>query len=249
MRRKLTSKTYLKLLLVAGVLAVIGGGAGTFASFTAQTTNDNNTFATGTLLLDNTKGTTTCHSASDATDNAITSGCATLFTVPSLSSGSTVQEANLTLSNVGTLDAGGISFYASDTCVTEANDTGGPTFGGGGDLCGALQVAIVETDSSFNHTSGNPALGCAYGSTTSPAAGEACAFGSSFNLGNLPSTSASPQALTLASGASSNTGTQLTHGQNRYFVVRVSTPGTSGLNNTFQNRKGVFALTWRITQA
>ena len=48
-------KQYLMLLTVVGLVAVAaGGGSGTFASFTAETTNAGNTFATGTLVLSNT---------------------------------------------------------------------------------------------------------------------------------------------------------------------------------------------------
>ena len=47
-----------KVLLSMGVVAGIGAlaGAGTFATFTAQTTNPSNTFANGTLVLSNKVG-------------------------------------------------------------------------------------------------------------------------------------------------------------------------------------------------
>src|SRR5438128_1736515 len=135
--RRLTSKTYLKVLLGAGLLAVIGGGAGTFASFTAETTNAANTFATGTLLLENTSGATTCRSK-DNSSNAITTGCKVLFNLDPLPSSASTQFAQLTLRNAGTVDASGIDFWASNACVTQVSDPSGPTFGGGGDLCGAL---------------------------------------------------------------------------------------------------------------
>jgi predicted ribosomally synthesized peptide with SipW-like signal peptide len=244
---KLTSKTYLKVLLGAGVLAVVGGGAGTFASFSAETTNAANTFATGTLLLQNTvAGGTTCNSG-DGSGNAIVSGCSTLFSVPSLSSGAETRYAKLTLTNTGTLNAGGIKFSASTPCVTQASNPSGPAFATG-DLCGALQVQVIETDSSFHHDSTDLALGCAYGPAdpSNSTTGEGCLFSGPFHLGNLPT---SATALALVSDASGNTGTQLTAGQSRYFLIGVSTPGTSGLDNTFQNRKAAFALTWRITQA
>jgi predicted ribosomally synthesized peptide with SipW-like signal peptide len=244
LRRSYASKTYLKVLLGVGVLAVIGGGAGTFASFTAETTNANNTFATGTLLLDNNGGTTTCHSAADTTNNATTSGCDILFNLDPLPSAASTQWAQLTLSNVGSLDAGGIDFWASNACATQASNPSGPTFGGGGNLCNALQVVIVETDSSFHHSVSNPALGCAYGQAD--ATGLGCSFNSAFNLAGLPG---SASTLTVAAGQSGNTGTQLTHAQSRYFAIGVSTPAAGGLNNTFQNRKAAFDLTWRITQA
>jgi predicted ribosomally synthesized peptide with SipW-like signal peptide len=239
----------LKVLLGVGVLAVIGGGAGTFASFTAETTNAGNTFATGTLLLDNTSGGTTCHSSSDAVDNAITSGCKILFSVDPLPSAASATYAELTLSNVGTLDASGIDFSASSpACTTGKSDPAGPVFGGGGNLCSALQVVVIETDAAFHHDSANPALGCAYGTVdpNNATTGAGCVFAPSVSLDGLP-TSFTP--LTLKSDASGNTGGQLTHGQSRHFLIGVSTPAASGLNNTFQNRNATFDLTWRITQA
>jgi predicted ribosomally synthesized peptide with SipW-like signal peptide len=247
LRRRLTSKTYLKVLLGVGVLAVVGGSAGTFASFTAETTNANNTFATGTLLLENgVDGGTTCNSG-NGSGNAIVTGCSTLFSVPSLSSGAQIKYAKLTLTNTGTLNAGGIEFLASTPCVTQANTPGGPAFATG-NLCGALQVQVIETDSSFNHGATVGAYGCAYGQAdpNNATTGAGCLFDNAFHLGNLPTTAAG---LSLANAVGGNSGTQLTAGKSRYFVIGVSTPGTSGLSNSFQNRKANFDLTWRITQA
>lgn len=83
-------KQYLTLLLAIGVIAVIAtGGGGTFASFNAEVTNGGNTFATGSLILNNTHGTRTCTSALNtgsnqaATSNLNSTGqnCSVLFTV------------------------------------------------------------------------------------------------------------------------------------------------------------------------
>ena len=103
-------KQYLMLLLAIGVIAVVASGSGTFASFTAETTNANNTFATGTLFLHNTKGATTCTSES-GTGNVQTTGCSTLFSVTNLNS-NTPSTADLTLTNAGSLDSANISFKA-----------------------------------------------------------------------------------------------------------------------------------------
>lgn len=81
-------KQYLMLLLVIGVVAVAASGGGTFASFSAEVTNPNNTFATGSLILNNTHGTTTCTSAfnsgaSNPNNNTNSTGhdCSTLFNI------------------------------------------------------------------------------------------------------------------------------------------------------------------------
>jgi predicted ribosomally synthesized peptide with SipW-like signal peptide len=125
------------LLLAIGVIAVIASGGGTFASFTAETTNANNTFATGTLFLHNTKGATTCTSES-GTGNVQTSGCSTLFTITNLAGNST-QTANLTLTNAGSLDSQNISFFApgAQTCTDSAA------------VIGTLATAVDETASTL----------------------------------------------------------------------------------------------------
>jgi predicted ribosomally synthesized peptide with SipW-like signal peptide len=244
---KTKTKRYLVLLAAVGLVAAALGGTGTFASFNAETTNAGNTFATGTLLLDNTSGATTCHSATDTSNNSQTTGCSILFTVPSLTDTTGPTYAQLTLSNVGTLDAADIKFFSSNPCITASNGLG-VTFGGGADLCGNLQLVIIETDSSFHHDATNHALGCAYGTVdvNNATDGLGCTFGASPNLGSLP-TSGSPVTLSLTSGASGNTLLQLTHSQSRYFLIGVKPP--TPLTNAYQNRKGQFDLTWHIDQA
>jgi hypothetical protein len=101
-------KQYLMLLTVIGLIAVAANGVGTFASFSAQTTNKDNTFATGTLFLHNTADGTTCTSESN-TSNGITTnptGCDTLFKLSdgNIAAGDTKSKV-LTLTNAGTVDA------------------------------------------------------------------------------------------------------------------------------------------------
>jgi predicted ribosomally synthesized peptide with SipW-like signal peptide len=107
------TKRYLMLLAAVGLVAAALGGTGTFASFTAQTTNAGNTFATGTLLLSNTVGAgSPCHSESNAS-NAAT--CPAVFTVSSV--GTSHEEHNtVTVSNTGTLTSGALTLTGS-TCV------------------------------------------------------------------------------------------------------------------------------------
>lgn len=105
-------KQYLTLLMAIGVIAVVAGGSGTFASFQAETTNSGNTFATGTLFLHNTSGSTTCTSES-ASDNLAPTGCATLFTVAALGPNDT-GHADLTLTNAGTVNSSQIQFDTPD---------------------------------------------------------------------------------------------------------------------------------------
>jgi len=115
-KRRFTSKTYLKLLIVAGILAVIGGGAGTFATFNAETTNAGNTFATGTLFLHNTNGSTTCTSEANSGNLNTTgsTGCAVLFTVTNPTG---TSHADIALKNAGTIDASSLSFDIPSACA------------------------------------------------------------------------------------------------------------------------------------
>jgi hypothetical protein len=131
---------------------------------------------------------------------------------------------------------------------TTAATVTGPEFPTAGELCTPLKLSIVETDLSFDHDSGNAAEGCAYGTTATLdalTAGLGCNLSSGTALLSVPG---SPTALKLKSGASSNTGTQLSPGQSRYFLVAVKQTSTS-LDNTYQNRKAKFDLLWHIDQA
>lgn len=134
--------------------------------------------------------------------------------------------------------------YAYDTSATIS----GPQFNGASsqNLCSNLAFSITETTSSFS-----PALtgaaACAYGSTSGTLAGtNSCNFGSSTALSSLP-TSLTP--LTLASaGGTGNSGTLLSAGGSRYFLLAVHFTG-SGLSNLFQNTEATaFSLTWHIDQ-
>jgi hypothetical protein len=108
------AKRYLMLLVAVGLIAVAAGGSGTFATFSAETANNNNFFATGTLFLHATANATTCTSEA-ATDNInvtnVGGGCNALFSV-ALTSGTATQYAHLVLKNAGTLPADGIKFYS-----------------------------------------------------------------------------------------------------------------------------------------
>jgi hypothetical protein len=120
----------------------------------------------------------------------------------------------------------------------------GPSFTPAGNLCSSLKLSIVETDSAFDHTLALPATGCAYGSGPG-SAGLGCTLNSGTTLSSVP-TSLTP--LTLASGANSNSGTNLSAAKSRYFLIAVKQSGGFA-DNTFQNRKASFDLTWHIDQS
>jgi len=129
-------KQYLMLLLAIGVIAVVASGSGTFASFTAETQNDNNTFATGTLFLHNTKGATTCTSESGTGNLQVSPTCATLFAVTNLAPSST-STADLTLANAGSVNSADIQFDRPTLCLNSAASIG------------TLNASVTDTSTSL----------------------------------------------------------------------------------------------------
>ena len=227
-KKRFTSKTYLKWLILVGVLAVIGGGAGTFATFNAEVTNSGNTFANGTLFLAATpNGGTTCHSESDLVNNSGT--CTWLFNT-TLTNG-VVSTATLQLQNTGTINASDIKFKVGNCTVGDNSGvTGTSQVFGTAPTCSNLQLAIQETQSPGFVTP----VYCAYSTDVSGT----CAFAAGNNLGtatsltSLLTTGAVP--ATLAAGAS------------RYYTVQINP--VVATDNSLQNRKVTFDLTWHLDQ-
>ena len=225
-RKHFSSKTYLKLLIVAGILAVVGGGAGTFASFNAEVTNTPNVFANGTLFLHATpNGGTTCTSESDLTGNSGT--CTYLFNT-TLTGGT--QTATLQLTDAGTINASDIKFkIAGCTIGDNFGVTGTHIVFGTAPTCANLQLAVQETQSDFSTN-----VFCAYGTV----AGTGCTIDSGHNLTTATSlttlNTTGPTAATLAAGAS------------RYYVIEIN-PNVA-TDNSLQNRKAQFDVTWHIDQ-
>lgn len=225
--KRFKSKTYLKILIAVGVLAVIGGGAGTFATFNAEVTNQNNVFANGTLFLHATpNGGTTCTSESDTIGNSGT--CTFLFNTD-LTGGT--KTATLQLNNAGTLNAADIKFkVAGCTVGNNSGATGSSVVFGTAPTCSDLQLAVQETQSDFSTN-----VFCAYGTQS----GNACTIDTGHNLGSVTS-------LTTLKTTGDTTAT-LNSGSDRYYVIEIN-PNVAS-DNTLQNRKVQFDVTWHIDQA
>jgi hypothetical protein len=131
---------------------------------------------------------------------------------------------------------------------TTSATVGGPSLGTGS-LCTALTLSIIETDATYDigYNSAPAAEGCASGTAqiTYPALG--CVLDSGPTLHAFFLAGSNP--LTLTSGILSNTGTNLSAGKSRYFLIAVREPVGALTDNTFQNRKASFDLTWHIDQA
>src|SRR6478609_8405283 len=106
----------LRMVLTAGVAIGLGGftAAATVASFTAETTNPTNKFATGTLVLSNkvNSGVACLSTGGGSTDTNANTGCDNLFNLSAQKPGDS-SAANLTLQNVGSIAASALKLYTS----------------------------------------------------------------------------------------------------------------------------------------
>lgn len=234
-------------MMAIGAVAAIAG-AGTFASFSATTTNDAS-FKTGRLVLSNTKQSgTACFSSGTGANNAEGDAnldenettCDALFAT-NLKPGTTAT-AGVTLTNGSTGDYTGVlSIYSLSTCTNEKNDTNENA--GSANLCDAAELYIQEyTDATFATPTGN----CVW-----PTMGTACDFSpsgtdefSDFLADNGTFATRQQLAATLATGSSKH-----------YLVaVRLNSAGGFsatgiGLDNKYQNKKANLHLTWHLTEA
>jgi predicted ribosomally synthesized peptide with SipW-like signal peptide len=223
-----------KVLLSLGVVAGIGAlaGAGTFATFTAQTTNPDNTFKNGTLVLSNeVDGGTACLSTGGGTTDTNAFNCDTAFDVTLAVPGDT-DSADITLVNEGSVPASDLGVFSS-ACANANVAT--ETYHGTGNPCSKIQITIQQYSDAFTTESA-----CLYGGAT----GNECNFSdptktlASFvadypNSGDVRSLGA----LDEKNGTDSDT-----------TWVRVSLLLPSDADNTFQGRQATFALSWHMIQ-
>jgi hypothetical protein len=111
-----TSKAILVLMLLMGIVAYFGG-AGTFAGFTAETSNPNDALAAGTLTLQNqVNSNSACNSQAGASNNNINANCdvALAFgtSTPGQEPGVFVGTATIKLTNTGSLPASKLYLWA-----------------------------------------------------------------------------------------------------------------------------------------
>ena len=228
-------KQYLMLLTVIGLVSV-ASGSGTFASFSADVTNPGNTFASGTLFLHNTTGATTCTSESGALNVNPGTGvggdaCAVLFNASSLQGGAVT--ADLALNNAGTVNAATDMKFDVSSCSVSDNSgsTGSGITFGSAPTCGNFYITVQETT---DGTFGTP-LYCAFGTDV---AGTCAAPTNAHTLANTNSLTA-----LKTTGAVNAT---LNAAATRFYVVTILPSVTN--DNTLQNRKVAFALSWHLDQ-
>ncbi|HLX20738.1 MAG TPA: hypothetical protein VKR23_11355 [Gaiellaceae bacterium] len=111
-KRFSTSKPILVLMMLIGVVAYFGG-AGTFAGFTAQTTNANSTLGSGSLLMQNTvNANPVCESKLGESNNNVNANCTALFSFSNQEPGVYSGVSTVTIKNSGTLPASTMYLWA-----------------------------------------------------------------------------------------------------------------------------------------
>jgi len=223
----------LRMALTAGVAIGLGGfsAAATVASFTAETTNPTNTFATGTLVLSNkvNSGTACLSTGGGTTDTNTNAGCDNLFNLSAQKPGDTTS-ANLTLQNVGSIAASALKLFSS-ACTD--SDATAQSYHGTGSPCGGVQLTVQQwSDSGFSVP-----LTCLYGGTT---VANTCDFSDATKTMGAYATAhtGTANAQTIGSGLAAN-GID-------YFTVAVKMATTAG--NSLQGRQAAMDFTWHLDQ-
>ena len=216
--------------LVVGSMASVS--LGTFASFTAQATNPSAVFASGTLVLSNTKqgGSACLSTAGGSTDTNANGGCDTLLNLTVKKPGDS-GTANLTLRNEGSLAASALKVFSSGCANADAT---GESYHGTGAPCGKLQLYVQEySDAGFTTASA-----CRYGGSSD--GGTTCDFSDATKTLGAFATAygSSTGGLALAGG--------LGAGASRYVKIGVKLP--SDADNTYQGRKATADLAWYLEQ-
>jgi hypothetical protein len=106
------TKAMLMLMMAVGIAAYFGG-AGTFAGFTAETSNPNDSLSSGTLTFSNTvNSNTACTSINGASANNVNAGCDSMFALTNVAPGVFGGTAKITLQNTGSLNASKLYLWA-----------------------------------------------------------------------------------------------------------------------------------------
>jgi hypothetical protein len=229
MRLSLQKKVLLSLGVVAGIGAL--AGAGTFATFTAQTTNPSNTFANGTLVLSNkvNAGAVCLSTGGGNTDTNANGSCSTAFNLAVKKPGDS-GTTDITLANVGSLAASALKVF-SGSC-TDA-DAAGENYHGTGSPCGVVQIYLQQYSDAFTTPSA-----CLYGG----ASGATCDFS------DTSKTLSAFVAAYTNLGAGLSAGSLAAAGGADTTWVRIGVKLPSTADNTYQGRSATMALNWHITQ-
>lgn len=220
-RRGTIKKALLTLMVLGGVAVLVGG---TLANFDATIVNSSNTFQSGTIVLKETQGATTCLSTGagvDTTTNNFT--CSTIDKFGGASNGNqkpggTAISTAVNVKNDGTINASTFTLAPGACTATQTGAYHGSNTAG---FCGKVNVTI-EDDTG--------AAACIY-----PAGAGACpALSNTYNLATLVTNGT----VTLAGG--------LNAGSTKTYTFKVQLDGSAG--NDMQGLTATLPLTWKITQ-
>jgi hypothetical protein len=220
-------KVLASVLLALGLAAVLGFSS--FATWNAETDNPNNIFSDGTLVLSNTKqgGSACLSTGGGATDTNVNTAFDQLFNLTVKKPGDS-GSANLTLKNVGSIDAS--TFKVFSPACTNANNS--ETYHGSGNPCSSIQLTLQRwTDNTFTTPSA-----CLYGGAT----GATCNFSDTTKTLSAFATAypSSASGLAIAGGLAANA--------SAYVTVAVQLPSTA--DNTFQGRQASLNFDWYVAQ-
>jgi hypothetical protein len=231
MKLSLHKKVLLSMAVVAGIGAL--AGAGTFATFTAQTSNPTNTFANGTLVLSNkvNAGSACLSTGGGNTDTNANGACSTAFSLAVKAPGDS-GTANLTLKNDGSLAASALKAF-SGSC-TDA-DAVGENFHGTGSPCATVQFYVQQYSDAFTTAST-----CLYGGSSD--GGTTCDFSDTAQT----LTTFVAAHINLAAGLAAGSLAAAGGADTTWIKVGVKLPSTAG--NPLQGRSASLALNWHITQ-
>jgi hypothetical protein len=223
-----------KVLLSLGVVAGIGAlaGAGTFATFTAQTTNPGNIFADGTLVLSNTVNTGSACLSTNAgnTDVNDNSSCDVAFDLSVQKPGDS-DTADISLQDVGSLAASALTAFG--TCTD--GDSAGEIYHGTGNPCSEVQFYVQQYSDAGRTTPSH----CLYGGAV---VANTCDFSdASKTLRNFVTGHHD-----VGSGLGAGSLAALHGADTTWITIGVQLPSTA--DNTFQGRSATLDLSWHIVQ-
>lgn len=139
-------KAVLVLCMLVGAVSSFGG-LGSFASFSAETTNPGSGIASGTLTMSNTvNGGTACLSYGAGSANNVNPACSTMITLTNAAPGvpSASQTAIVTVKNTGSIDASKLWLWSPSVNTTLTTGLSNGVSSGTTLSVAALPTAIVS---------------------------------------------------------------------------------------------------------
>ena len=111
-------KKFLLGLMLLGAVTYFGGG-GTWASFSAETSNGGNAISSGTLTMsDQINSGGLCLTANATSANNVNPACGAALTLTNVAPGIAASTAKITIQNTGSIDASKFAVWASSTNAT-----------------------------------------------------------------------------------------------------------------------------------